>query len=597
MAGKRYAILIASSKYPDEPGLAPLRCPENDVDALNEILGSPDFGQFTETFVLKNAPSHEVQEKMETVLAAASKDDLVLIYFSGHGKQMDRSYQLCLTTANTRLSALATTSIPAATIKLLFDHSFAKSKILILDCCYSGAIEKAFKGGGVEEELKRMSNAEGTFIMTASTDFQVAVERPEDQLSLFTKHLVAGIRSGEADKNEDGLIDINELHSYVCEKVRQEGTQKPLEWHLRSNGDLILSRSGKDAKEKRRQELRAKLCGLAAQGYLSDRLLGELLKIASMSAQEMTARERECSLLIERLADGRMSLADFVESWLKTSFVPEKPPVLALPVWKIAAVLVVGAAWYFMPVSPVVPSPSEEARSELPAVASPYEKVTPEPPAVAPQKPPAEPAPKQHTIHVKPRQLPDLGKIRIPKPIALLPPVPSSSEKAEPLPEKPSQNASPQRGRTIGQYIDHGDGTITDTKTGLMWKRCAEGLSGVTCEEGKLENYKWDDAVKRFKDVEYAGYSYWRLPTIDELKTLVYCSKGKKKDSHHCNEGSEQPTINQQAFPNTEATQFWSGSPYAGYSIGAWYVNFYNGYSLIYDRDYPYAVRLVRGGQ
>jgi hypothetical protein len=151
-----------------------------------------------------------------------------------------------------------------------------------------------------------------------------------------------------------------------------------------------------------------------------------------------------------------------------------------------------------------------------------------------------------------------------------------------------------QKGR--GQYIDHGDGTITDTKTGLMWKRCSEGLSGVNCEEGKVKEYKWDDAVNRFKNVEYAGYADWRLPTIDELKTLVYCSKGKDNDDDYCNDGSETPTINQQAFPNT-AWGYWSGSPDADNSVYAWYVYFYYGNSFNDYRVNGYAVRLVRGGQ
>lgn len=138
--------------------------------------------------------------------------------------------------------------------------------------------------------------------------------------------------------------------------------------------------------------------------------------------------------------------------------------------------------------------------------------------------------------------------------------------------------------------------TITDTASGLMWKHCAEGLSGVNCEKGKTEKYTWDDAVKRFKHVEYAGYSDWRLPTIDELKTLLYCSKGKDKYGD-CNEGSEKPTINQQFFPNTEATWFWSGTPDAGNSNFAWYVFFNYGYFGIGGRHYSYAVRLVRGGQ
>ncbi len=156
-------------------------------------------------------------------------------------------------------------------------------------------------------------------------------------------------------------------------------------------------------------------------------------------------------------------------------------------------------------------------------------------------------------------------------------------------------NAEPRGGRTIGQYIDHGNGTITDTKTGLMWKRCLEGLSGVNCEKGKTEKYKYDAAVQRFKNVAYAGSSDWRLPTVDELKTLVSCSKGKDKNKGICNAESEKPTINQQAFPNTTAMWYWSGSPSADY---AWNVSFVSGNSYgSSNRSYSNAVRLVRGGQ
>lgn len=138
--------------------------------------------------------------------------------------------------------------------------------------------------------------------------------------------------------------------------------------------------------------------------------------------------------------------------------------------------------------------------------------------------------------------------------------------------------------------------TITDTANGLMWKRCPEGLSGVNCENGRTEKYTWDDAVKHFKHVEYAGYSDWRLPTVDELKTLLYCSKGKDKYGD-CNEGSEKPTINQKIFPNTETTFFWSGSPFAGSSAYAWSVYFNYGNSFNDFRVNSSAVRLVRGGQ
>lgn len=163
----------------------------------------------------------------------------------------------------------------------------------------------------------------------------------------------------------------------------------------------------------------------------------------------------------------------------------------------------------------------------------------------------------------------------------------------------PQENPDPNTAKKtkIGKYIDNHNGTITDTETGLMWKRCSEGLSGKDCEKGKVKEYEWDEAMQRFKNVDYAGYSDWRMPTIEELKTLVYCSKGvKDKKSGMCNYGSTKPTINHQAFPNTPQL-VWSGSPNALDSVNAWSVYFFSGYSSAFNRNHNLAVRLVRGGQ
>ncbi|CAK8722426.1 hypothetical protein GCAAIG_12085 [Candidatus Electronema halotolerans] len=484
MAGKRFAILIAGSKFPDEPGLTELRCPENDVDALNELLVSPDLGRFTETVVFKNDSSHEVLVGIESVLADAGGNDLVLVYFSGHGKT-SLFGKLCFATADTKLKTLRTTSIPAEAVKSLFDEYSVRKKVLILDCCYSGAVGKDFAKGGVDGQLQLMAEGRGTFIMTASTGVQEAFEKEGDQHSLFTKHLLAGIRTGEADRNEDGWVDMTELHEYVREKIREEGgQQEPLQWHLQAGGKLIISRSGTESREKRLQAARKTLFELAAQDKLTDGIVVEAVQLLSIPKREMTAKDQKCFLLIEQLAGAKISPLLFTEQWLRTCFAHHAAP-------------------------------------------------------------------------------------------------------------------EPQKGRTIGQYIDHGDGTVTDTKTGLMWKRCLEGLEGVNCEEGKVKTYTWNEAVERFKNVEYAGYSDWRLPTIDELKTLVHCSKGvADKESGRCNEGSERPMINQQAFPNAEAKfVVWSGSPYADNSGYAWFVSFLYSGSYYDVRVNSYAVRLVRGGQ
>jgi hypothetical protein len=135
-----------------------------------------------------------------------------------------------------------------------------------------------------------------------------------------------------------------------------------------------------------------------------------------------------------------------------------------------------------------------------------------------------------------------------------------------------------------GRYLDLGDGVALDTQTGLQWMRCALGQTwnGQTCV-GEAKKFNWEDAKKAADKNNYAGHSDWRLPTIDELKTLIV--KG------------QTPTINQQVFPNTPSSWFWSGSPSAGLAYCAWCVDFGYGYASYYYRGYNGRVRLVRGGQ
>jgi hypothetical protein len=142
------------------------------------------------------------------------------------------------------------------------------------------------------------------------------------------------------------------------------------------------------------------------------------------------------------------------------------------------------------------------------------------------------------------------------------------------------------------RFLVHGDGTVTDTATGLTWAQCAEGLSGPACADGAAATFTWAEALIRARDSTHAGYTDWRLPTVKELSSIV---------EERCN----HPAINLAVFPNTPSSGFWSASPYGfwyaspygGVSNYAWGVNFSSGYAYDYGRDYGYHVRLVRSGQ
>ena len=137
------------------------------------------------------------------------------------------------------------------------------------------------------------------------------------------------------------------------------------------------------------------------------------------------------------------------------------------------------------------------------------------------------------------------------------------------------------------QLFDNGNATISDIKTGLMWKKCAEGLSGADCDSGSALSLNWQEALEQPGVVNssgFAGYTDWRLPNVKELTSIV-------------EEQCYDPAINLNRFPGTPSSNFWSSSADAGSSGSAWGVSFGNGFSGYDARYYSRLVRLVRGGQ
>ena len=132
-------------------------------------------------------------------------------------------------------------------------------------------------------------------------------------------------------------------------------------------------------------------------------------------------------------------------------------------------------------------------------------------------------------------------------------------------------------------FIDHGDGTVTHKSTGLMWKRCEEGLSGLSCAIGTRISKDFPSALEyATTNNSYAGYNDWRLPNIKELASIVEVS-------------CEDPSLNLTFFPNSRADYFWSSSPASGTS--AWRIRFAVGGSVYSaGKNYTYQIRLVRGG-
>jgi hypothetical protein len=336
MAERRFGILIAGSRFPDEPRLESLRFPENDVEALRAVLADPDRGAFDELEVYKNRPRAEVLHKLNRIFNSAGKNDLILIYYSGHGK-LNSLGRLHLTTVDTQLDALEATAISMGAIRELVDISATRKVVLLLDCCFSGAVGGEFLRSSVDDQLLLTSKARGTYIMTASTAIQVAKEKEADQLGLFTKHLVQGIRSGDADLDHNGQISMDELYRYVHDRVLAESAQQPMRWDLNVRGELNIARSGKTARSERNQQLRILLADLYKEERLPDDIFDKARKLIGLTKNQLSGPLKAYDQLLDRLLDESVRPVEFIKAWYQLDpkatgpspapvITPEPPP-------------------------------------------------------------------------------------------------------------------------------------------------------------------------------------------------------------------------------------------------------------------------------
>jgi hypothetical protein len=143
---------------------------------------------------------------------------------------------------------------------------------------------------------------------------------------------------------------------------------------------------------------------------------------------------------------------------------------------------------------------------------------------------------------------------------------------------------------SFDNFIDNGDGTVSDFATGLMWEQKTDD-GGL---QDKDNTYSWQEALSYCENLSLAGHSDWRLPNRNELQSIV--------DYYRYN-----PSIDTTFFPNT-SSEYWTSTTYDSNPNYAWYVSFDYSYVLLKSKSsyvlpkskfssYYYYVRAVRGGQ
>jgi uncharacterized caspase-like protein len=245
MAGVRSALIVASYDYED-PGLRRLRAPSRDAEALGQVLRDPQIGGFSVRTML-NEPAHVVNEAVEEFFADRTPDDMLLLHFSGHGIK-DEGGELYLAAANTKLHRLGATAVPAEFVNRRMGRSRSRRVVLLLDCCYAGAFERGMlPRADTSVDIESQFGGRGRAVITASSAMEYAFEGAEladvgePRPSVFTTALVEGLESGEADRDQDGYVGLDELYDYVYDQVQATTPhQTPGKWTFGVQGELVL---------------------------------------------------------------------------------------------------------------------------------------------------------------------------------------------------------------------------------------------------------------------------------------------------------------------------------------------------------------------
>lgn len=215
----------------------------NDATDLHALLTRPELGGYAPgnaTLLLDGAATGAaLRQALADLTQRCDAESTALIYLSCHGARIEQGplageYLLPVDADGSSAQALAATAISGAQFSAALRAIPARKVVVIFDCCHAGgigqpkdALAPALQGGLPERYYQALLAGRGRVILAASRSDEYSYVQPGAANSLFTAHLLAGLRGDIA--SDDGLIRIFDLFEYVQPRVtRAHPRQHPV---------------------------------------------------------------------------------------------------------------------------------------------------------------------------------------------------------------------------------------------------------------------------------------------------------------------------------------------------------------------------------
>jgi tetratricopeptide (TPR) repeat protein len=255
LGGKTYALLVGISKYQKLPQELWLQFAHLDATVFEKHLRSARGGALpAENVVLltdEKATTAALRNAFQTFLKGrAGKQDTVLVMLAGHGTvESPGSKGAFILTNDSDPQDLKSTALPMADVQELIQEQLSQvgRVAVFVDVCRAGTIG-TIKSTTVNAVVERLAEAEGEiFGLMASRPKELSYEGPQfgGGHGAFSYALLKAL-SGDADKNKDQVVNVNEIIEYVRDKVAESTGDKQ---HPRDFGTMDNSVPLSDLKQ------------------------------------------------------------------------------------------------------------------------------------------------------------------------------------------------------------------------------------------------------------------------------------------------------------------------------------------------------------
>ena len=238
-----WAVIIGIDKYKYSDQL---NYAVKDAEAVKDMLISKfDFPEKNIRYLTdEEATLSNIKLALDDISSSADANDRVLVFYSGHGEteqNNDGTETGYIIPVEGRQDKPYATGLAMDEILRTCQMSNAKHMLFLMDACYSGLMTENVKGIStpqVEGYLSKVANEKARQIITAGGGDEQVIERDEWQHSAFTKNLIEGFDTWEADYNKDGCITTDELSTYLRENVTEDSDfqQTPQDGRFRNSG-------------------------------------------------------------------------------------------------------------------------------------------------------------------------------------------------------------------------------------------------------------------------------------------------------------------------------------------------------------------------